>query len=227
MRTLGELGLPIPKVYAEGLTEGTPALLLGWCPGRPILAEVRARPSHIWRLGVAMGCAHASIHAVPVPDALIAALPAMPEIESSTTRLSVLHLDYHPLNVMTDGQTVSGVLDWANVAVGDRRVDLARTVTLLRLAPLPPGTSSLAAMVLRAVLELAWRRGYRGQQNTDPFMDMEPFYVWAGDMMERDLRPKLGRPGVWLEESDLLRIHRWTMSRRPRASMSLSRSGRK
>jgi len=31
--------------------------------------------------------------------------------------------------------------------------------------------------------------------------------------MERDLRPKLGRPGVWLQESDLARIRRWTSRR--------------
>jgi hypothetical protein len=30
-------------------------------------------------------------------------------------------------------------------------------------------------------------------------------------MMERDLRPKLGRPGVWLREHDLIRIRRWTV----------------
>jgi hypothetical protein len=39
---------------------------------------------------------------------------------------------------------------------------------------------------------------------------MAPFYAWAGALMERDLRPKLGRPGVWLHERDLTRIRRWT-----------------
>jgi hypothetical protein len=39
---------------------------------------------------------------------------------------------------------------------------------------------------------------------------MAPFYAWAGALMERDLRPKLGQPGVWLQESDLERIERWT-----------------
>jgi aminoglycoside phosphotransferase (APT) family kinase protein len=227
MRALGDFGLPVPAVHAEGSTDGVPALLLGWCPGRPVLQEIRASPWRIWRLGVAMGRVHARIHAVDVSDALERALTAVPQIEDTSTRLSVLHLDYHPLNVMTNGNAITGVLDWANVAVGDRRVDLARTVTLLRLAPLPPGTPSVVGAALRAALELAWRRGYRGRQTTDPFEGMEPFYIWAGAMMERDLRPKLGKPGVWLQESDLLHIHRWTMSRRPRVPTSLSSSGRK
>jgi hypothetical protein len=38
--------------------------------------------------------------------------------------------------------------------------------------------------------------------------------AWAGAWMERDLRAKLGRPGVWLQETDLARIHRWTLARR-------------
>jgi aminoglycoside phosphotransferase (APT) family kinase protein len=171
---------------------------------------------------------HARMHALRVPDAVAQALPRWkprvddvgPELHAqlnaADASLSVLHLDYHPLNVMSDGRTVTAVLDWCNVAVGDSRADLARTVTLLRLAPMPPGIPLVVQQGLRAILEAAWRRGYRERQATDPFVDLDPFYVWAGEMMERDLRPKLGRPGVWLQESDLERIRRWTNARRQR-----------
>jgi aminoglycoside phosphotransferase (APT) family kinase protein len=157
-----------------------------------------------------MGRVHARIHATAVTDALTQGLP---RIDVGDGPQSVLHMDYHPLNVMTDDRTITGVLDWANVAVGDPGLDLARTVTILRLAPTPPGTPTLLQM-LRMVLEVAWRNGYRQGQPTDPFMDMNPYYAWAGEWMERDLRPKLGRPGVWLQETDLARIHRWTLARR-------------
>jgi aminoglycoside phosphotransferase (APT) family kinase protein len=129
----------------------------------------------------------------------------------------VLHLDYHPLNILSHGRVITCVLDWANVAVGDPRADLARTVTLLRLAPMPPGTPVLLSRAFRGVLELAWRRGYGERQPTDSFAHMDPFYVWAGRMMQRDLRPKLGRPGVWLKKADLERIRGWT-ERRTRAT---------
>ncbi len=215
MRALRELSphLPVPAVYAEGVSQDRPALLLEWCRGRPILDELRQHPTRIWQLGTAMGRVHAQIHAVIVPDEIAQALPD----QSHDGLRSILHLDFHPLNVMTDGHAVTGVLDWANVALGDRRADLARTVTLLRLAPMPPGTSVLLQRALRGLLELAWRRGY-GQQHrsTDPFTDMAPFYSWAGAWMERDLRPKLGRPGVWLTEDDLARIQRWTAAQTSR-----------
>ena len=60
----------------------------------------------------------------------------------------------------------------------------------------------------RRVLEAAWRNGY--QAVAGRFGDMAPFYAWAGAMMERDLAAKIGRPGIWLQPSDLSHIHRWT-----------------
>ena len=118
---------------------------------------------------------------------------------------------------MSSHRGITCVLDWANAAVGDPRADLARTVTVLRLAPAPPGTPATLLMALRRVLELAWRTGY--QVSAGSFRDMAPFYAWAGAMMEADLRPKLGRPGVWLEPSDLDRIHRWTNRWNQRAGL--------
>jgi aminoglycoside phosphotransferase (APT) family kinase protein len=203
MQAATEHGLPVPWVHASTIWDGHPALLLSWCPGRPLLDQVRAEPWRVWALGVAMGRVHARIHAVPGPASLRAALPA-----SLPQGAALLHLDYHPLNVMSSHRGITCVLDWANAAVGDPRADLARTVTVLRLAPAPPGTPATLLMALRRALELAWRTGY--QVSGGSFRDMAPFYAWAGAMMEADLRPKLGRPGIWLRPSDLERIHRWT-----------------
>lgn len=225
MRMSSNAGLAVPRVHAEGCGLGRPALLLAWCPGRTLLAEAQARPWRVWSVGLAFGRAHAAIHALPISAEVAQTVPAWdpgredlaPELVARlgtavASATSLLHMDYHPLNVMIDGRQISGVLDWANVAVGDRRADLARTVTLLRLPPLPPGTPTAVQLGLRRLFEAAWRRGYCRQHNHDPFVHMAPFYAWAGAMMERDLRPKLGRPGVWLQENDLDRIRRWTMA---------------
>jgi aminoglycoside phosphotransferase (APT) family kinase protein len=217
LRALRDQSFPVPSVDAEGVGQGRPALLLGWCSGRPMLEEIAQRPWRVWQLGRAMGVTHARIHAASLPEVVVESLPRT-GVQVGDSRQCVLHLDYHPLNVLTDGQQVTAVLDWANSAVGDRRADLARSITLLRLAPTPPGTFSVLQQLMRSVLELAWRRGYREQQASNPFVDMDPFYVWAGEWMETDLQPKLGRPGVWLQETDLLRIRQWTMARKKRVT---------
>ena len=44
---------------------------------------------------------------------------------------SLVHMDYHPLNVMVEGVRVTGVLDWMNADVGDRHLDAAMTSVIL------------------------------------------------------------------------------------------------
>ena len=44
---------------------------------------------------------------------------------------SLLHMDYHPLNVMVNGLRVTGVIDWVNADVGDRHLDAAMTSVIL------------------------------------------------------------------------------------------------
>ena len=44
---------------------------------------------------------------------------------------SIVHMDYHPLNVMVDGTRLTGVIDWVNTDVGDRHLDAAMTAVIL------------------------------------------------------------------------------------------------
>jgi len=44
---------------------------------------------------------------------------------------SIVHMDYHPLNVMVHGVRLTGVIDWVNTDVGDRHLDAAMTAVIL------------------------------------------------------------------------------------------------
>jgi len=44
---------------------------------------------------------------------------------------SFLHLDYHPQNVLVKGLRVTGVIDWAHAAIGDRHFDAATTAVIM------------------------------------------------------------------------------------------------
>ena len=142
-------GLPVPEVHAAGVWQGHPVLLLTWLVGRMVADELCARPWQVWRLGIAFGRMQAAIHAVPVPallrqqpDAWIAWKCAGDQSLQDRLRhlpsdeVALLHLDYHPHNVLTDGKQITGIVDWTNAHAGDPRADAARTVSILRVDPL-------------------------------------------------------------------------------------------
>lgn len=230
MQAAAAAGLPVPRIHTAGAWAGRPALLLEWRRGVPLLTALQARPARVLGFGTAFGCMQAAIHAVAPPAGLsegrsdwIAA--AGPKEEALQARLralplrpeALLHLDYHPLNVMVDDGRVSGVLDWANAAAGDPRADLARTLTILRLSPGKRGLAAVLDRFGRRLLELSWRWGYT--RTAGPSGDLTLFYVWAGLLMARDLAPKIGRPGIPLTPADLDRIRRWTAAQKRRAGL--------
>ena len=210
--------IPVPRVLAEGSWENRPALLMSWMPGRLVRHELECRPWRAWALGVQFGRIQAMIHAVPVPAALRrhpvswiewgepdAAL--RDRLRRSSDGEVLLHLDYHPANVLVERGRVSGVLDWANARAGDRRADLARTAAILRFAPLGEGPSAVVAVARRAFIA-GWRHGYRAIAGR--VTGMAPFYAWAAEVMRHDLAPRVGRPDLpWLTPALLADISRW------------------
>ena len=126
-------------------------------------------------------------------------------VPSRHTRL--IHLDYHPLNVMADGGQISGVLDWANARAGDPRADFARTYAILRVEPYSADGDDLKLAVFRRGLERCWRMGY--QRAGGQLDDMPLFYAWAGAAMIRDLSPRIGKPGFWLQNHHLDGVRAW------------------
>ncbi len=205
-------GLPVPEVCAVGVWQGRPAQLLTWLPGRTVNDELRRRPWRAYQLGVMLGTMQAQLHRVSAP-AVLAAKPNgwinwLGSDEERLERLlrerqyssgALLHLDYHPRNVLTDGMRITGILDWANAAAGDPRADAARASAILRLVYLGP--APLSERAGRWVLERGWRAGYERQAG--PLSEMAPFWAWAGAAMQMDLARKA-------PPATLARIRRWT-----------------
>jgi aminoglycoside phosphotransferase (APT) family kinase protein len=238
MRAADGRGIPVPRVMAHGVWQDRPALLLSWCAGRPLWEVLRDQPWRLWQLGQAFGRMQARIHSVRPPEDLdtdarawIAwAGPQHERLQARLWELSqdapvLLHLDYHPLNVLAQGAQITAVLDWANARPGDRRADVARTLTILRLSPMPIGTppgwlgpqdSHPIVRVTRWVLAASWRRGYEAQAG--PLGEMAVFYAWAGAVMLRDLGPRDDRPGGPPPRA-LEPVRRWTARWEQRAGL--------
>jgi aminoglycoside phosphotransferase (APT) family kinase protein len=220
-------GVPVPRLHATGTWHGRPAMLIGWCPGTMLVRAFAANPARLPALAAEFGRVQARLHAAPVPAALLAerrhwldwqrggAGPLGEHLRTiERTPPSLLHLDYHPLNVLVEANRVSAVLDWTNVHAGDRRADLARTLTILRLSPLPDTIPPVVARLALRLFEQNWRRGYRAVAG--PVGGMAPFYAWAGVAMLNDLSPRLGK-GVTAES--LAPAQQWAEYWRARAGI--------
>lgn len=212
MQAASAAGLPVPRVHAAGSWRERPALLLDWLPGLTVFEELCRHPERAELLGALFGEAQARLHTIAAPTALAGRPDEWlawlgPDQPALAARLrashypgtALLHLDYHPLNVMTDGERITGILDWRNTAAGPPRADAARTHAIL-LVDAPQHVEPQA----RAILEIfthGWQTGYlRGGGSLG---EMAPFYVWAGATMLRDLAAKRS-------PDDLARIRAWT-----------------
>jgi aminoglycoside phosphotransferase (APT) family kinase protein len=221
LRACIDAGVPVPAVEASGQWEGRPLLVIGWCQGATLLAAMLRRPWSIWRLGLSFGRLQAQIHRVPPPAALLEGAPhnwmlrgalQRPEVfvkmhGMALSTDSLIHLDYHPLNVLTDGRRFTGIIDWSNAAAGDRRADFARTAALLLTASSPPGPTRPVVGALRRLFYLAWRRGYSCEAG--PVGDLAVFMAWAGVTRLQDLEGVRDSPQAWASEDDFVAARRW------------------
>jgi aminoglycoside phosphotransferase (APT) family kinase protein len=199
LRTAARAGLPVPRVHAIGSYEERPAMLTDWSAGAPVLDALRREPWRILQLGHAFGRLQRQLHRVPAPPGLRDSWidwprACEPKLAQRLRELPdpeiLLHLDYHPLNVLAQSGLITAIIDWTNAHAGDPRADVARTLTILRLmAP---------QQVVARVFELGWRAGY------GPFgRDMPLFYAWAGGAMVHDLTGRLS-------DAELEPMRRWT-----------------
>lgn len=188
-------GLPVPEVQNAGVWQDRPVLLLSWLAGRTVDDELRARPWRLWSLGIAFGRMQAKIHAVSAPillrlqpDAwIIWKCEGEQTLQDclhhlSSEKAALLHLDYHPRNVLTDGKQITGIVDWTNSQAGDPRADAARTISILRCDPL--ARKPLMRRLTLRIFELAWRSGY--QREHGRLKEMPLFYAWAGTVLQHD-----------------------------------------
>lgn len=210
--------LPAPRVETAGEIQGLPAMVLSWCPGIPLWSIVEKKPWAIWRLGRLFGRAQAQMHAVTPPDEFVATAPdewvsRVPEeythlaAHASSLGLStssLIHMDYHPLNLLSDGTAVTGIIDWSYATAGDPRADLARTEITLLWAPLPPGPLRPLLNLARNVFLRAWRSGYA--ELAGPMPDFRPLRAWAGATLLAEIEIVIDRPSVWGTREDIDRL---------------------
>jgi len=149
-RVMAASGLPTPRLIAsetDGRRTGAYVNLTTWLPGRVRLGPLG--PAAI----EALAQAAVTIHATPVPPAdrprpYVFWAPTDPQVPSwsrnprlwqraidlfsgvpPATRPGLVHRDFHPGNVLWQGDTITGVIDWAETSWGPADLDVVHTLT--------------------------------------------------------------------------------------------------
>ena len=165
-------GIPVPEVLMTGLYRGNPVMLTTWIEGESLL-DACDSPEAISKLGKSFGRLHRRLH-------------------ENTTRQDdscLLHLDYHPLNVLVEQGKIASVLDWTNSEWGSPSKDVARTVSLLICTPLIDRSDRKFARTLRRIAR-AYLAGY------GPTEDLIPFIREATVSMEHELDFHINERGL-------------------------------
>lgn len=147
-------GLPAPAVGGVVEVEGRQGIILERVDGPSMLQVFRSRPWRIGQLGRTQAELHATIHSCEMPELpslredVRRAIQAQAELPNETKGSILNHLeqlpdgntlchgDFHPDNILMSSRG-SVVIDWANPRRGDPLADVAGSLLLLRLAPLP------------------------------------------------------------------------------------------
>ena len=212
LRIAGRAGVPVPELVVAGAWRGRSVAVTTWCPGRTVWDVLRTTGGDE-QVAVArrFGRAHAQLHASVLDAGDVAELRAvgraLPQVAAAGPH-ALLHLDFHPLNVLDDGSTVTGIVDWANTAIGDRRFDLARTRGLFALAAVfAPDDATRVEQAAELVAGL-WAQGYAELIPMPDENELAPFYAAAGEAMRRDWEPRTAAGEV--DGRILTAIDAWT-----------------
>ena len=114
---LDQAGYPVPKVHDASGTD----LVMERLDGRDMLADLGRRPWLVRRHARTMARLHDQLHAIPAP----AGLPA--RFGPGDT---VLHLDFHPANVMLTSRGPV-VIDWTSARAGPAGADVAMAYLIM------------------------------------------------------------------------------------------------
>jgi aminoglycoside phosphotransferase (APT) family kinase protein len=147
---LGQAGFPVPAVYDVSGRD----LVMERLDGRDMLADLGRRP---WRgrpYGRMLADLHNRLHQIQAP-------PELRQLSGSGDR--VLHLDFHPGNVML---TARGpvVIDWTNASAGAPGEDVAMAYLILASSEVDdvPRLVRPAVMGVRSALIAAFLAGVQG-----------------------------------------------------------------
>jgi aminoglycoside phosphotransferase (APT) family kinase protein len=186
---------------------GGPFMLMVEMPGQTLLEATIRQPWLLYRAPRLMAEAHAWLHRLPVAgfpappgSALVRQLDAMADLiraydmqglkpgldwlvahrPEPSVRVQILHLDFHPINLIYHPPAPLTVLDWPEADVGDPHADVATSLMLMECVT-PESTSLRERVSVRAgrfFFRRWYLRAYRRLMPLDPAL-LAYYQPWA------------------------------------------------
>jgi aminoglycoside phosphotransferase (APT) family kinase protein len=186
---------------------GGPFMFMEWVPGQTLLEFLFTHPTGIWGYPARMAELQVHLNTLPVGDfpapggehlpRSLAELAAMIReggfrgMEAGLDWLHthrpappaspcIIHLDFHPLNLLVADGRFRAVLDWSDADVGDYHADVAATLLLIDTAPVELKTvwRWLMSIPGQGLLRRRYLRAYRGRLPIDDHK-LRYYRAWA------------------------------------------------
>jgi aminoglycoside phosphotransferase (APT) family kinase protein len=221
-RALFRAGYPVPEpllVEEDCGLLGGPFVIMEWLPGETLLDHLRGHSMHVLWVAAQLAEQQVRLHRLPTEDV---PAPPGPFLERRLEELRdlvttygldglaagldwlrarrvaepaspcVVHLDYHPINVLVRDDRPPGVVDWSEADVGDRHADVATTLLLMYTVPVTVTClrERLLAPLARWVLIRNYLRVYGRRLRLD-LRTLRYYLAWTA------LR-RLAVAGMWL-----------------------------
>jgi aminoglycoside phosphotransferase (APT) family kinase protein len=221
-------GYPAPPILhlSQGLAPPGAFVVMPLVPG-VTLRHAMGNPRTLWKSPVLLARLHARLHALDASmlplDERSRAMADWPRMLSAqaddagvggfgpalawaarnaptTGRRSILHLDFHPGNVMVADGKVTAVLDWANGTTGDPASDVGTTMALLTMGPVE--APAVVTPVLNGIRKWLARRYAAEYLRLSPLPPESIRYYEARRCLTAMLHVAIRRAGSTLGERD-------------------------
>lgn len=209
-----EKGVSKVKCFGQVHIGDRTGIVIGRVPGKTLIALLGSQPMILFKASAIMAEQQINMHKAQTDkirsykEIVLGALDSEPlqfltrdEKEKAIQRLnalpdgnSILHFDFHPDNIMSDGNSTT-IIDWMTAARGVPAADVAATLYLLNEGEMIPGLSKAVAAVLEIIRKSICSKYYALYKKQTGLTD-EEVAMWRLPFL-------IFRLGIWKIDSEV------------------------
>ncbi len=177
MSFLGDHGYPVPRI--EDVRAGGTEIVMERIDGPMMMDAMMKDPRLMVRGARMLADLQDQLHEIIAPE-------WMPAVGDGGDR--VLHLDFHPMNVMMSPTRGPVVIDWPNARRGEPLSDIATTYVLLVAPDMPaPWIVRKATQPIRQLLGRSFTKRYRGRELNARIAEMAELKTFDTNMSPSEI----------------------------------------